>query len=131
MNNDGKYLSSHPISLQVLPQLACVPQLNLLSHHLSHTCLLSALPSSPRLKIRGGVTCHRGTIILSPNISCYSSLNHEWNRRGKELWLLMWQLFNVTDLCSWYPLLILFGFFFSVPEYTFRIYWIHKFQIIL
>lgn len=55
-----------------------------------HISPLSALLSSPKLKVRGGVTCHRGTLTLSPNISCYSSLNKKWNRKGKRLCLLMW-----------------------------------------
>lgn len=86
-------MSSHPISLQEVPQLPQVPQSNLFSHHLSHTQVISVLPSSPGLKVRGGVICRRGILILSPNISCYSSLNHKWNRRGKELRVLVWQFF--------------------------------------
>lgn len=94
----------HPISLQVLPQLAGVPQLNLLCHPCpSHKFSLSPAQLTKTQSERWSHFSWRNSAYRVSSIgvsSCYSFLNQKWNRGRKKL------SFDVLVLQSDKPMLL-------------------------
>lgn len=80
----------HPISLQVLPQLAGVPQLNLLCHPCpSHKFSLSPAQLTKTQSERWSHFSWRNSAYHVSSIgvsSCYSFLNQKWRKKKTIFW---------------------------------------------